>query len=109
MNQPTRMSTHRWLLVMPDSCRRPFGVFFLLLGILCCAHDFPSHYGIAPPLNGPAALSVALTLCFLAACVQLGWDAWHRERPLRGLAYAAGWIGVMLSIELSFFGLTFIL
>lgn len=98
-----RLATPALVLVMPKSCRRSFGTCFLMIGVLCCANDYPFYFagkalvvdsfGLYPPFAACIATSV---LVFIVELVR-------SQNRIRSIRDVLGWISVVLGVHGLFF------
>ncbi|MFN3192022.1 MAG: hypothetical protein ACE361_16040 [Aureliella sp.] len=102
-----RMAMPILILFIPVPCRRSFAIFFLALGILCSLNDLMGHFvGLYPvtyfSANSSTGLLAGIMACLVLTCGQFALDLFNSANRIRFVAYGAGWLGLMLLVQVAF-------
>ncbi len=109
-----RMAMPLLIPLMSSRCRRTYGVFFLALGIPVSANDLLGHFhGIHLESmffgNALTALCIVIVVCFALSLTQFVFGLIRATNRRQYVAHTFGWLGILMSVQMIFFGLSLIL
>ncbi len=97
-----RMATPALVLFMPQTSRRAFGLFHLVISIGACVNDFGGVYFGEWVFVSAIGLIPSFLFCVTLGIAVFAYELWKAERRTQVIVHGFGWLAITLGLQTMF-------